>query len=221
MKLLITISKLGLKRIAYLFFIFRADSVTWNPHKLLTAPQQCSTFLLRHEGILSEVHSANAAYLFQKDKFYDTRFDTGDKHIQCGRRADVLKFWFMWKAKGSQGFEQHIDKVFDNARYFANTIKQRTGFRMALEEPECTNVCFWYIPPSLRNADSSPDFHERLHRVAPKIKERMMKEGCMMVTYQAQKGLPNFFRIVFQSSGLDRSDMVHFIEEIERLGHDL
>lgn len=167
------------------------------------------------------MHSANAAYLFQKDKFYDTRFDTGDKHIQCGRRADVLKFWFMWKAKGSQGFEQHIDKVFDNARYFANTIKQRTGFRMALEEPECTNVCFWYIPPSLRNADSSPDFHERLHRVAPKIKERMMKEGCMMVTYQAQKGLPNFFRIVFQSSGLDRSDMVHFIEEIERLGHDL
>lgn len=27
-----------------------ADSITWNPHKLLAAPQQCSTLLLRHEG---------------------------------------------------------------------------------------------------------------------------------------------------------------------------
>lgn len=97
--------------LTYHFLFCRADSVTWNPHKLLTAPQQCSTLLLRHEGILSEAHSANAAYLFQKDKFYDTKYDTGDKHVQCGRRADVLKFWFMWKAKGTSGFEKHIDKV--------------------------------------------------------------------------------------------------------------
>lgn len=78
-----------------------ADSVTWNPHKLLAAPQQCSTFLTRHAGLLGAAHSAAASYLFQPDKFYDTHYDTGDKHVQCGRRADVLKFWFMWKAKVS------------------------------------------------------------------------------------------------------------------------
>lgn len=86
------------------FFFFnlpssRADSVTWNPHKMLTAPQQCSTFLTRHERVLTDSNSSCAQYLFQKDKFYDTTYDTGDKHIQCGRRADVFKFWFMWKAK--------------------------------------------------------------------------------------------------------------------------
>lgn len=81
--------------------IHRADSVIWNPHKLLAAPQQCSAFLTKHEKILSECHSTHATYLFQKDKFYDIKWDTGDKHIQCGRRADVLKFWFMWKAKVS------------------------------------------------------------------------------------------------------------------------
>ncbi|KAJ3660387.1 hypothetical protein Zmor_004837 [Zophobas morio] len=201
--------------------IERADSVTWNPHKLLTAPQQCSTLLLRHEGILAEAHSTNAAYLFQKDKFYDTKYDTGDKHIQCGRRADVLKFWYMWKAKGTSGLEKHINKVFENSKYFTDSIRHREGFEMVIEEPECTNVCFWYVPPSLRGQKESRDYKERLHRVAPKIKERMMKEGCMMVTYQAQKELPNFFRIVFQSSGLEKADMVHFVEEIERLGADL
>ncbi|KAJ8979956.1 hypothetical protein NQ317_001541 [Molorchus minor] len=198
--------------------IERADSVTWNPHKLLTAPQQCSTLLLQHEGILSAVHSANAGYLFQKDKFYDTKYDTGDKHVQCGRRADVLKFWFMWKAKGTSGLEQHIDKVFENAKFFLDTIKHRPGFELVVEEPECTNICFWYIPPSLRGSISEPNYKEKLHKIAPKIKEKMMKEGTMMVTYQADKERPNFFRIVFQNSGLEKSDMLYLIEEFERLG---
>lgn len=36
---------------------------------------------------------------------------------------------------------------------------------MVLQEPECTNVCFWYIPPSLRGQEDQPDFSERLHKV--------------------------------------------------------
>jgi len=73
--------------------------VTWNPHKLLCAPQQCSVFLLKDGTIATETHATRATYLFQQDKFYEAAFDTGDKYIQCGRRADVLKFWLMWKAK--------------------------------------------------------------------------------------------------------------------------
>lgn len=176
---------------------------------------------MKHENILSPAHSASAQYLFQKDKFYDTKYDIGDKHIQCGRRADVLKFWFMWKAKGTIGLEAHVDKVFENATFFTETIKKRQSFKMVLENPECTNICFWYIPQSLRGKENEPDFEEKLHKVAPKIKERMMKEGTMMVTYQPQKELPNFFRIVFQNSGLEKSDMIHLINEFERLGIDL
>uniref|UniRef100_A0A182QH49 Glutamate decarboxylase n=1 Tax=Anopheles farauti TaxID=69004 RepID=A0A182QH49_9DIPT len=202
--------------------IERSDSVTWNPHKLLAAPQQCSTLLTRHQNILSECHSTNATYLFQKDKFYDTRYDTGDKHIQCGRRADVLKFWFMWRAKGSAGFEQHIDKVFENAEHFTSSIKARPGFEMVIENPECTNVCFWYVPPGLRSVPrDSAEFRERLHKVAPKVKERMMKDGSMMITYQPIHDKPNFFRLVLQNSSLDKADMNYIIDEIERLGKDL
>lgn len=97
--------------------IHRADSVIWNPHKLLAAPQQCSAFLTKHEKILSECHSTHATYLFQKDKFYDIKWDTGDKHIQCGRRADVLKFWFMWKAKVSSKKKKFGLKLKENFNF--------------------------------------------------------------------------------------------------------
>lgn len=58
-------------------------------------------------------------------------------------------------------------------------------------------------------------------QIAPKIKERMMKEGTMMITYQPLRGLPNFFRLVLQNSGLNQKDMDFFIKEFERLGRDL
>ncbi|XP_006607390.1 cysteine sulfinic acid decarboxylase [Apis dorsata] len=196
-----------------------ADSVTWNPHKLLAAPQQCSTLLLRHEGLLQDAHGSKASYLFQPDKFYDTSFDSGDKHIQCGRRADVLKFWFMWKAKGTRGLEKHVDRIFKLARYFTNYIRHREGFKLILE-PECTNVCFWYVPPSKRQLQNE-ELLKALQKIGPAVKERMMKKGSMLITYQPLRELPNFFRLVLQNSGLTEIDMRFFAEEIERLAIDL
>lgn len=127
----------------------------------------------------------------------------------------------MWKAKGTNGLVKHIEKVFENAATFVELIRNRPGFEMVHPSPECTNICFWYIPKSLRDAKAEENYEERLHRIAPAMKEKMMKEGTMMVTYQSQKGLPNFFRIVFQNSGLNKSDMVHLVEEFERLGSNL
>lgn len=196
-----------------------ADSVTWNPHKLLAAPQQCSTLLTRHENLLQSAHGAKATYLFQKDKFYDTSYDSGDKHIQCGRRADVFKFWFMWKAKGSEGLESHIDRVFQLSEYFANLIRDREGWKLLLE-PECTNVCFWYVPPSKRNLDDN-ELKTALDKIAPKVKENMVRKGSMLITYQPLREYPNFFRLVLQNSGVTENDVLFFVEEIERLSADL
>nr|CAH7738071.1 unnamed protein product [Callosobruchus chinensis] len=146
----------------------------------------------------------------------------GDKHVQCGRRADVLKFWFMWKAKGWSGFEKHVDKIFENAEYFVNKINKRPDFELIVNEPECTNVCFFYLPPSIRNMDKNdPTYKEKLHKIAPKMKERMMLAGTMMVAYQAIRGLPNFWRVLFQNSAMDKPDIDLLIQRFEDFGKDL
>ena len=36
-------------------------------------------------------------YIFPQDKFYDVSYDTGDKSVQCGRKVDAFKLWFMLK----------------------------------------------------------------------------------------------------------------------------
>lgn len=75
------------KKEQLLLGIADADSLSWNPHKSLGVPLQCSMLLTRHEGLLHKCNSANADYLFQQDKFYDTNYDSGDKSVQCGRKV--------------------------------------------------------------------------------------------------------------------------------------
>lgn len=66
---------------------FRSNSVSWNPHKMLGVPLQCSFFLVKGKNALHEANCAGAKYLFQQDKFYDVTWDTGDKSVQCGRKV--------------------------------------------------------------------------------------------------------------------------------------
>ncbi|KAJ3598374.1 hypothetical protein NHX12_001884 [Muraenolepis orangiensis] len=201
--------------------IHRAKSVAWNPHKMLMAGQQCSAFLVRDKtGLLHRCHSADASYLFQKDKFYDLSYDSGDKSVQCARKADVFRFWLMWKALGTRVLELRVDRALDTARYLTEEVKKREGFRL-LMEPEYANVCFWYIPPSLRNIPESPEFWQKVHVVAPKVKERMLKKGSLMVGYQTHRDKVNFFRMIVISPLVGPTHMDFVLDEIHRLGADL
>lgn len=201
--------------------ISRADSVTWNPHKLLGAGLQCCALLLRDtSNLLKRCHGSQASYLFQQDKFYDVALDTGDKVVQCGRHVDCLKLWLMWKAQGGQGLELRVDRAFALARYLLEEVKKREGFELVME-PEFLNVCFWFVPPSLRGQQGSPDYNQRLAQVAPALKERMVKEGSMMIGYQPHGAQVNFFRVVVANPALTRADMDFLLDELERLGRDL
>ncbi|XP_015517993.2 cysteine sulfinic acid decarboxylase [Neodiprion lecontei] len=200
--------------------IHRADSITFNPHKLLAVPQQCSLLLTRHSGIFEAAHSRKASYLFQRDKFYLTNLDVGDKYMQCGRRADVIKFWIMWQAKGTSGFEKHVDHLMSLSRHMKEEIERRDGFEL-VTKPSFVNVCFWYVPPFLRDAKETHNYNERLHKVAPKMKEIMTKRGSLMISYQPLRQKPNFFRFVVQNSGVLGSDVIYVLEELERIGKNL
>nr|CAD7423960.1 unnamed protein product [Timema monikensis] len=198
----------------------RADSVAWNPHKLLAAPQQCSVLLVRHSDLLESCHSRRASYLFQKDKFYDTSYDMGDKYLQCGRRADVFKFWLMWKAKGTLGLEKHVDTVMECAEYFRVQVSTRPRFKLVIE-PDFINVCFWFIPEKLREGQEEANYTRALHEIAPRMKEQMMRKGSLMIGYQPLRNWPNFFRFVVQNSGVTRQDIDYVLDELERLGTNL
>ncbi|KAF7270157.1 hypothetical protein GWI33_016847 [Rhynchophorus ferrugineus] len=200
--------------------IENADSIVINPHKLLAVPQQCSMLLVKDKKILHECHSRGAEYLFQKDKYYDATYDVGDRYLQCGRKCDVFKFWFMWKAKGAGGFASHIDVLMDLAAYFESQVSLRPEFAL-VSERQYMNVCFWFLPRYLRSRPNIADYHAQLQKVAPQIKAVMVNHGSVMLNYQPLKSLPNFFRFVSQNSSLTTRDVDFILDHIVEIGNSL
>ncbi|XP_015515885.1 glutamate decarboxylase isoform X1 [Neodiprion virginianus] len=201
--------------------IERADSVTWNPHKLMGALLQCSTIHFKEDGLLISCNRMSAEYLFMVDKLYDVQYDTGDKVIQCGRHNDIFKLWLQWRAKGTDGFEKHMDRLMELSEYMVRRIKQMPDKFYLILEPEMVNVCFWYLPTRVRNMPHSAEREKILGETCPVLKDRMMKAGTLMVGYQPDDRRPNFFRNIISSAAVTEADVDFLLTEMDRLGHDL
>ncbi|KAK8719957.1 hypothetical protein OTU49_013663, partial [Cherax quadricarinatus] len=204
--------------------IHRADSISWNPHKMLGVSLQCSPFIVKQKGLLQEANALSAPYLFHQDKFYDVSFDTGNKSIQCGRKGDSVKLYLTLSLHGLRHIEERVDTAFSAARYLQEQVSTRPWFRPVLDKHQCTNTCFWYIPPSLRHKPETQDWWQQLGKVAPLVKERLAKAGTVMLTYQPlhEKQLVNFFRMI--NTGVPaptHQDMDYVLQQIETHGADL
>lgn len=106
----------------------------------------------------------------------------------------------------------------------AELVRQREGFELVVDPHSCTNVCFNYIPPSLRNKPRDDQFWQDLAKVPPIIKERMTRNGNLLIGYQPlpHKNLRNFFRMVIHAVPQPTNeDMTFIIDEIAKNGEDL
>lgn len=201
--------------------IERADSLTWNPHKLMGTLLQCSTVHFKDPSVLSSCNQMSADYLFMPDKLYDVRYDTGDKVIQCGRHNDIFKLWLQWRAKGTYGFEKDMDRLLELSEYMVKKMKEKCDKFYLLLEPEFVNICFWYIPSRLRSVAHSPQRVQELGKLTPKLKFRMMEAGTLMISYQPEGEIPNFFRNIISNAAVTEADIDFLLDELDRLGHDL
>lgn len=98
------------------------------------------------------------------------------------------------------------------------TESEREGRKYRLPEKTGSGkLGFWRI----QRQEPSTWLCVFISKVAPAIKERMMKQGTMMLGYQPLGNRVNFFRVVVLSPLVCQKDMDWFLDEIERLGKDL
>jgi len=115
----------------------RADSLTWDAHKLLGVPLTCSALLTRKPGACTEALDEPASYLFQEQALPDP----GRGSFQCGRHNDALKLWLSWKHHGDAGMAARIDRLFGLAEHAAARVAASPGAHL-VREPASFNVCF-------------------------------------------------------------------------------
>jgi sulfinoalanine decarboxylase/sulfinoalanine decarboxylase/aspartate 1-decarboxylase len=135
-----------------------ADSFSWDPHKKMGLPLQCSALIVASRGELARSLDESADYLFQAD---DDDLNPGRRSLLCGRRNDALKLWAAWLHLGDSGWRTRVDRQMELAATAARMISADPGLELA-EQPQLINVCF-----EVRNRSSSAvcdvlDQHGRL-----------------------------------------------------------
>ena len=114
----------------------RADSFSWDPHKMMFLPLSLGTILVRDGRWLRRAFEADAPYLFNAGSE-----NLGEMTIQCSKRADAIKLWLLLRAYGPAAIVQTIERVTALTRYLYERLAASDDFE-PLHEPELNILCF-------------------------------------------------------------------------------
>jgi sulfinoalanine decarboxylase len=175
----------------------RADSFTWNPHKLMSVPLTCSAFMTKNKGVMKrEIQSNDADYIYHD--YDNSEYDTGPSSLSCGRRVDSLKLWLSWNYWGEDGYRERVEKCMDLANYAAKKVEESEHLE-TMFTVESVNVNFRFVVPE--GVDSN-EFNK-------KLRYNLLQAGQAMVNFcTLEAGLS--IRLVLLNPDLTTSDIDRF-----------
>lgn len=146
--------------------IERAQSIAWDPHKMMLLPVSAGVLLVRDERTLDRAFAQQAPYLFHRSAG-STGLDQGVRSFLCSRRADAVKVWVALQRYGAEGLGAVYDHLCDVARAMYAEIVRRPDFE-AVHEPASNILCFrWVGSPRLPEAEldaRNAELRERFNR---------------------------------------------------------
>ncbi len=179
--------------------LHRADSFTWDAHKMMGVPLVSSVCLTREPGLTSKHFDESASYLFQQDT---DELNPGTRSIQCGRPNEALKLWALWQALGDAGYAARTDRQVELARHVVGRLNADDDFVLSFD-PEWVNVCF-----ELRGKPSDA------------ICDALDKQQLAKLGFGIVKGR-RVIRLVTVNPHLTEADFDRLLDTIKRVGAEL
>jgi L-2,4-diaminobutyrate decarboxylase len=185
--------------------IERADSIAFDPHKMLFMPLAASAVLVREGKHLRNAFEQDAPYLF--GNVAREFSDIGPFTIACSQRFDALKTWLTWKVYSDSLWHQLTTGVCDVAQAAYDFCAQSRVLE-PVHKPQSNILCFRLrIPP--RSIKASDQLHWR-------IKEATNSSGY---TYISSTVLDSrrVLRIVVMNPRTSPQDAVDALKKIEQI----
>jgi L-2,4-diaminobutyrate decarboxylase len=152
----------------------RADSLSWDPHKMLWMPLSLGVVLVRDAQWLRAAFAVDAPYLFHRES---AGLNLGELTIQCSRRADAIKFWMTLKSIGEEAFATMLDRVAAVTRHLHSLVESSADFE-AMHHPQFNIFCFRYVGVPEDETDA----------LNATLRQRLIESGEAWITSTVLKG---------------------------------
>ena len=187
-----------------------ADSIVIDFHKMLLTPAICSAVLFRDRKRSHEIFTQQADYLWESDDSNDS-FDLARRTVECTKSMMVLKVYALLALHGEQLFERHVDSVHELANRFADMIKDRDRFELAVE-PSTNIVCFRYHPRKLADGQNLSELNAR-------IRKQIVQAGEFYIVQTALRG-ETWLRTTLANPITSDKQLARLLDRIEQVAKD-
>lgn len=189
--------------------IERADSVTWDAHKMMFVPALCTFLLLRDGRRGYETFNQDAPYLYDLESHPTRDFDALLRTVECTRRPMAMPVFALWAAFGPSLFEDLVDLSIGRARELHALLSEADDFE-PLHEPECNIVCFRHVPARLRGRPPG-----EVAALQAEVRRRLTTSGAFYITTTKLDGA-SCLRVVVMNARVERSHLEELLERIRR-----
>ena len=178
-----------------------ADSISFDPHKMMFQPLSAGAVLGRDGALLAKPLQDHAPYLFGSEREWP---DVGQYTIACSQRFDALKVWLLWRVYGARIWDAlvtHVCDVCEDAWRYC----EASEVLAPLHKPHSNILCFH--APHLADPDG------RLHW---DIKEKINESGSAYISSTVLRDR-RVLRMVVMNPLTQTVDVRRALRAIERL----
>ena len=182
--------------------ISHADSITFDPHKMMFMPLSAGGVLVRDGKYLLQPLQERAPYLFGSKRHWP---DIGQVTIACSQRFDAFKTWLVWQAYGPKDWDVLATHVCDVAAAAFQYCLQ-SKILAPMHEPHSNIFCFELR--GFRGRDS-----DRRHW---EIKEKLNESGFAYISSTVLDGR-RVLRLVVMNPKTTEDDIVAILRRVEKI----
>lgn len=176
----------------------KANSLTWDAHKLLRTPTLCAALLVREHSHLDTAFKQEASYIFHEKE--QPGFDFIHRTVECTKAGLGLKLFLVLAALGERGIADYIERQFDLTMKAYNYIQEQKEFECAVR-PQSNILCF-----RIEGSDEKQ----------LKIRDQLTTQGHFYLSTTSFNGI-RYLRLVLMNPKTCLDDIKQLIQKIRQL----
>ena len=198
--------------------IEKADSIAFDPHKLLWMPKSTAIFLTKNHQSL-KILDHHASYIPVHPDQYDNTEELdqrslGKRTIQGSRRFDALRVWYLFHRFGVKTIEKAITSRIELTQKFYDQLKNQVDtYLVPFCRPEMNIICFSINP--LKTKELSNTHKENiLRKIHQKIEES--GKGWISLTKINEETVLRMVILNFNTTLKDLNEIFNEMETIAK-----
>ncbi|MDI2126453.1 pyridoxal phosphate-dependent decarboxylase family protein [Yinghuangia seranimata] len=191
--------------------IDKADSLTWDAHKMMFVPAPCTLLFYRDKAHSRGAFRQQASYVFDEEPDIYTALDSGDKNFECTKRPMIMTLWTLWAMYGPALFAEKIDYLCALTARAHDILEAEPDFE-TIHRPDANILCFRYRPAGLPESE--------VHRFQVAVRNRVKFQGNYFISKVDVHGVAAL-RVVMMNHQITPAHIRMLLAEIRKAGQEL